>query len=154
MMEVFETSGAAAVVALEEVPGEEVHQYGIARPRSEAGEVFELDDLIEKPSLAEAPGNLAVAARYVFAPEVFDFLEATPPGKGEEIQLTDAIRAMIHSGRKVLGLRLRPEERRFDIGNFESYFAAFAEFALADPQYGAGLRRRLQHLLSGSMAGG
>ncbi len=147
MIELFESSGAAAVVALEEVPREEVSQYGIARPRHGAGEAFELDDLVEKPGVDEAPSNLAVAARYVFAPEIFTFLETTPPGKGEEIQLTDAIRAMIRAGHKVLGLRLGPDERRYDIGHFESYFTAFVEFALADPQYGSTLRRHLEGLL-------
>jgi UTP--glucose-1-phosphate uridylyltransferase len=152
MIERFETSRAAAVVALVEVPMEEVVHYGIAKPRHEAGEVFELDDLVEKPGVAEAPSNLAVAARYVFSPAIFDCLERTPPGKGGEIQLTDAIRLLIREGRKVLGVRLMPNERRFDIGNFESYFLAFAEFALADPQYGTGLRRRLMELLDASGA--
>ena len=106
-----------------------------------------MDDLIEKPGVSEAPSNLAVAARYVFSPAIFDCLEITPPGKGDEIQLTDAIRALIERGRTVLGVRLRAEERRFDIGNFESYFLAFAEFALADPQCGPVLRNRMEELL-------
>jgi UTP--glucose-1-phosphate uridylyltransferase len=78
---------------------------------------------------------------------VFDYLERTPPGKGDEIQLTDAVRIMIDDGRRVLGVRLPPGQNRFDIGNFESYFQAFAEFALADPQYGPALRRRLADLI-------
>ena len=78
---------------------------------------------------------------------IFDCLEKTPPGKGDEIQLTDAIRLLIRSGRKVLGVRLAPDEPRFDIGNFESYFSSFVEFALADPQYGLALRDRLKVLL-------
>lgn len=147
MIELFESSGAAAVVAFEEVPRADVSQYGIGQPRHRAGEVFELDDLVEKPSVDSAPSNLAVAARYVFAPEIFGFLESTLPGKNEEIQLTDAIRAMIRAGRKVLGMRLSAHERRYDIGNFESYFAAFVEFALADPQHGKALRRHLESLL-------
>jgi len=147
MLERFETSRAAAVIAFEEVPGEEVNRYGIAQPCGEAGEVFELEDLIEKPDIAEAPSNLAVASRYVFSPAIFDCLEKTPPGKGDEIQLTDAIRMLIREGRKVLGVRLTGTERRFDIGNFESYFLAFAEFALADEQYGPALRARMKELL-------
>jgi UTP--glucose-1-phosphate uridylyltransferase len=86
----------------------------------------------------EAPSNLAVAARYVFSPVIFDKLKETRPGKGDEIQLTDAIQLVLSSGGKGLGVRLRPDERRFDIGNFGSYFRAFVEFALADPQYGDG----------------
>jgi len=148
MVHRFESSRADAVIALQEVAAEDVVRYGIARPRGEINEVFELEDLVEKPAVAEAPSNLAVAARYVFSPAIFDYLEKTPPGKGGEIQLTDAIRLLIRSGRKVLGIRLTLEEPRFDIGNFESYFAAFAEFALADPQYGPALRSRLEALLA------
>ena len=144
MIEHFERSGADAVVAFEQVAAEEVSQYGIALPGATSGDVFELADLIEKPSPNEAPSRLAVAARYVFSPRIFEYLERTRPGKGGEIQLTDAVRAMIADGRKAYGLRLAPNERRFDIGNFESYFLAFTEFALADAQFGALLRRTLR----------
>lgn len=148
MTEAFETQQADAVIALEEVAAEDVVNYGIARPRGKRNMIFELDDLVEKPAVAEAPSNLAVAARYVFSPLIFEYLERTLPGKGEEIQLTDAIRSLIHDGRRVLGVRLPPGEKRFDIGNFESYFQAFAEFALADPQYGPALRDHLAGLLN------
>ena len=137
---------AAAVVAFEEVPDAEVSNYGIARPRT-SGEVFEIADLIEKPSRQDAPSNLAIAARYVLSPHVFEALQKTPPGKGGEIQLTDAIRTLMREGGRVYGVRLHASERRYDIGNFESYFEAFVEFALADPKFGAGLRRRLEELL-------
>lgn len=150
MIEAFESQRADAVIALEEVPPEDVVHYGIARPRGKPDTVFELDDLVEKPSMAEAPSNLAVAARYVFSPVIFDYLRKTPPGKGDEIQLTDAIRMLIQDGRRVLGVRLTSGEKRFDIGNFESYFQAFAEFALADPQYGPALRTHLSGLLKGA----
>ena len=143
----FESSGADGVIALEEVPREEVVHYGIVESRDAVDDVFELKDMIEKPSVAEAPSNLAAAARYVFSAAIFDYLEKTPRGKGNEIQLTDAIRMMIADGRKMLGVRLSPGERRFDIGNFDSYFSTFAEFALADPQYGPALRTHLRELL-------
>jgi len=147
MIEEFSRSRADAVIAFEEVSREEVIHYGIAKPRQPDREIFELADVIEKPGVAEAPSNLAVAARYVFAPGIFALLMETAPGKGGEIQLTDAIRALIKKGGKVLGLRLAPGERRFDIGNFESYFQAFCEFALADPRYGTSLRQYVQQLL-------
>lgn len=147
MIEQFETREADAVVALEEVPRREVVHYGIAKPKGAMDDVFELADLVEKPTVEEAPSTLAVAARYVFSPAIFDCLVATRPGKGGEIQLTDAIRMLIDQGRRVLGIRLNQGERRFDIGNFESYFLAFAEFALADPQSGGALRERLKTLL-------
>ena len=147
MIEQFQASGADAVVALEEVPRPEVVHYGIAQPKGADDDVFELADLVEKPSAEEAPSNLAVAARYVFSPAIFDCLAATRPGKGGEIQLTDAIRMLIERGRRVLGVRLGSHEKRFDIGNFESYFLAFAEFALADPHLGGTLRRKLAAML-------
>jgi len=142
----FTERRAVAVIAFEEVPPAEVHQYGIASARGD-GEIFEIDDLVEKPSPQEAPSNLAIAARYVLSPVVFDALQQTPPGKGGEIQLTDAIRALIRAGGRAYGVRLHPSERRYDIGNFDAYFRAFVEFALADDRFGAPLRRYLEELL-------
>jgi UTP--glucose-1-phosphate uridylyltransferase len=147
MVKEFSRTGADAVIAFETVPAEDVVYYGIAQPRGTAGAVFELADIIEKPSAAEAPSRLAVAARYVFRPSIFEWLAKTPPGKGGEIQLTDAIRLLLKNGGKVLGMQLAPGERRFDIGNFESYFQAFIEFALADPRHGAELRAFVDRLL-------
>jgi len=102
--------------------------------------------VIEKPSVAEAPSNLAIAARYVFAPTIFEALSRTKPGKNGEIQLTDAIRLLLQDGRKVFGMTLRGE-RRYDIGNFDSYFRAFVEFALADDRHGAALREYVEQLI-------
>jgi UTP--glucose-1-phosphate uridylyltransferase len=147
MTSVFERERADVVVAFEEVPAEDVVHYGIAKPQGTPGELFELADLIEKPSVSEAPSRLAVAARYVFSPVIFDALAQTKPGKGGEIQLTDAIRQLLQQGHKGIGVRLTPQERRFDIGNFESYFQAFFEFALHDPQYGTALREHARKLL-------
>ena len=147
MIEHFEKTGADGVIAFEEVPPGDVVHYGIAKPRDATGDVFPLDDLVEKPIAAEAPSNLAVAARYVFSPAIFDYLADTPPGVGNEIQLTDAIRRMIADGLEFLGVRLPKTETRFDIGNFEAYFQAFAEFALADPQYGRSFRDFLKRLV-------
>jgi len=146
MTEVYRTREAAAVIAFEEVPRHEVGQYGIASPRDD-GEVFEIADLVEKPSPADAPSNLAIAARYVLSPGVFDALSTTKRGKGGEIQLTDAIRTVIRNGGRAYGVRLGPAERRYDVGNFESYFEAFVAFALADPKFGAALRHRLENML-------
>jgi UTP--glucose-1-phosphate uridylyltransferase len=148
MIEAFEGGRADAVVALEEVPPEEVVHYGIATPRTSTAGAFALADIVEKPSMAESPSNLAVAARYVFSSAIFDCLERTRPGKGNEIQLTDAIRRLIREGGKVLGVCLGPGEHRYDIGTFETYFRAFAEFALTDPQYGQSLRAHLEQLLA------
>jgi UTP--glucose-1-phosphate uridylyltransferase len=149
----FREQQAAAVIAFEEVPPHEVGQYGIAQPKpGDNGELFEIEDLVEKPSPREAPSNLAIAARYVLSPAIFDALAETRRGKGGEIQLTDAIRAVIRGGGKAYGVRLRHGERRYDIGNFQAYFEAFVEFALADPKFGPELRRYLEDMLHVSHA--
>lgn len=152
MIDIFREESADAVIAFETVPREDVVNYGIAQPvdngLADAGKPFRLAGIIEKPSPQDAPSCLAVAARYVLRPVIFDHLRQTPPGKGEEIQLTDAIQRLIEAGGKVLGVRLPENERRFDIGNFESYFRAFLEFALADEEYGPSLRGFLEKSLA------
>jgi UTP--glucose-1-phosphate uridylyltransferase len=146
MTRCYEEKDAEAVIAFEEVPSGEVSQYGIARAKSD-DEIFEIADLVEKPRPGEAPSNLAIAARYVLSPAIFDALAKTQRGRGGEIQLTDAIRAVIRDGGRAYGVRLRPGERRYDIGNFQSYFEAFVAFALADPKFGSALRRHLLDVL-------
>jgi len=146
MTQLFQEKGAAAVIAFEEVPDSEVHHYGIAQPK-ESGTVFQLADVVEKPSAEEAPSNFAIAARYVFAPSIFEAIQRTQPGKGGEIQLTDAVRLLIAEGAPVYGMCLHPAEKRYDIGNFDSYFRAFVEFALADEKHGPALRRYLEEVI-------
>lgn len=153
MVAEFESRGADAVIAFEEVAAEEVVHYGIARPKGAVGEVFELADIVEKPAVTEAPSRMAVAGRYVLAPRIFELLAATTPGKGGEIQLTDALRALLRSGGRIFGVRLPPGEQRYDVGNFESYYQAFLEFALADEQYGAGMRAYVERLLASGKRG-
>lgn len=149
MARAFIDRQADAIVAFEQVPLSEVHHYGIAKPKAD-GEIFEIADVIEKPSQSEAPSNLAIAARYVLAPKIFEAIKKTKPGKGGEIQLTDAIRLIIQNGGKVYGMKLVNGERRFDIGNYESYFRAFVEFALADEKHGAALREFVEQLIHDS----
>ena len=152
IIDVFEAEQASAVIAFEEVPREEVVHYGIARPGAAGNGFFELAGIIEKPNPDDAPSQLAVAARYVFGYEIFEYLHRTTAGTGDEIQLTDAIAAMIADGRRVLGVSLPSHEQRYDIGNFPSYFRAFFEFALQDPQYGEELRRYATERLAAGTA--
>src|SRR5919201_621309 len=117
MIRCYRERNAAAVIAFEEVPRDEVSQYGIARPGGAPGaaaapgtpggdgELFEILDLVEKPAVADAPSNLAIAARYVLSPAIFDALARTRRGKGGEIQLTDGIRALIAGGGSAWGVR-------------------------------------------------
>ncbi|MEZ4614599.1 MAG: UTP--glucose-1-phosphate uridylyltransferase [Caldilineaceae bacterium] len=151
MTDCFEANNAAAVIAFEEVPPTEVFRYGVAKPKEPGshrnGDFFAIADLIEKPDVEEAPSNLAIAARYVFAPAIFDALGRIKAGKGGEIQLTDAVRLLLHEGHKVYGISLGPNEERYDIGNFESYFRAFVDFALADERYGESVRKHLEDVV-------
>lgn len=135
MIDVFESKSAEIVVAFEEVHPEKTDQFGIAAIHSdqESLPVFELKDLVEKPGLDEAPSNLAIAGRYVLSHEIFKELKYTRPGKKGEIQLTDAIAKLTRSGARAYGVRLGPGERRYDVGNIDSYTEAFVDFAMADP---------------------
>ncbi|MGD9200949.1 MAG: UTP--glucose-1-phosphate uridylyltransferase [Chitinispirillia bacterium] len=145
MSKCFVENKAAAVIAFEKVPHSEVHRYGIANPKDN-NEIFEIEDLIEKPSQDEAPSNLAIAARYIFSPIIFDAIKETPVGKNGEFQITDSIRLLIENGEKVYGASLRDGEQRYDIGNFQAYFRAFIEFALSDKTHGDVLREYLKKL--------
>ncbi len=151
LIDAFEARGAAAAIAFEEVEPDDVVHYGIADPAEALpgfdGSVFRVRGLVEKPSVAEAPSRLAIAGRYVVGSGIFDALRRTRPGKGGEIQLTDALRILLDDGQPIIGLRMRAGERRHDIGNFESYFRSFLHFALRDPEHGAELRRTLRNEL-------
>jgi UTP--glucose-1-phosphate uridylyltransferase len=130
---------AAAMVAVEKVPEQETFRYGIVDingAESPPGEPVAMTDIVEKPPLGMAPTNLAVAARYVFSPAIFEALKRTPPDRQGEMQLTDAIKLLIQRGEPVYAWPLPPDQVRYDVGNFESYFRAFVEFALADERYG------------------
>ena len=83
-----------SMIALQRVPRADVGRYGIVAPLRQEGRLVEIDDLVEKPSVEDAPSDLAVLGRYILSPKIFDKLETTQPGAGGEIQLTDAIRAL------------------------------------------------------------
>lgn len=147
MSDVYEQHQAAAVIAVEEVPPDQVKHYGVVKPETD-DDIFIISDIVEKPAPADAPSNFAVAGRYVFSPIIFDMIRRVKPDKKGEIQLTDAIRMICQTGRRVMGVKLRPEETRYDIGNYYSYFATFLEFALADPEHGPRLREHLKAVLA------
>lgn len=141
MVEVHAQQGAAATIAVQRVSPEATRKYGIIAPAEDIrGTWVRLTDIVEKPGPEEAPSNLAVCARYVFAPALFEFLRTTAPGHGGEVQLTDAIRAMIAAGLPVYAVPLAADESRLDVGDFPSYARAFMQVMLAHPQFGKGLR--------------
>ena len=148
MASVFEERRASCVIAVEEVPLAETFHYGIVQPEAGDSEEFRILNLVEKPRPEDAPSRYAIAGRYIFSPLIFDMIRRVAPDKRGEIQLTDAIQFLCEEGRRVIAVKLRPNEKRYDIGNFPSYFESFVEFALADPLYGQEFRKVLERLLA------
>jgi UTP--glucose-1-phosphate uridylyltransferase len=147
MVELFENRSASCVIAVEEVPREDTSHYGVIEPGEVVDGGIRIVNLVEKPKPEDAPSNLAIAGRYIFSPIIFDMIRAIAPDKRGEVQITDAIQRLCDEGRRVLAVQLPAGEKRYDIGNFPSYFETFVEFALADPLYGAEFRDKLKRLL-------
>jgi UTP--glucose-1-phosphate uridylyltransferase len=137
---------AGCAIAVRDVPRDQTGRYGIVSIDGEA-EVARVTGIVEKPDPAQAPSTLAVAARYVMTPAIFDALRATPIGATGELELTDAIARLIADGIPVVALRLGDVERH-DVGTHESYAAAFLAFALADPDHGPRTRQLARRLLA------
>jgi UTP--glucose-1-phosphate uridylyltransferase len=149
MIQAHHELGAAAVVAVERVPSEETFRYGIVRlddAEPPAGRPVQVRELVEKPPAGTAPSQLAIAARYVLSPTIFEALAQTSPDHRGEIQLTDAIQLLVRMEQPVYAWPLPPAVRRYDVGRFDTYFRAFVDFALADERYGALFR---QYISSG-----
>lgn len=125
----FQTS----IVGVQEVPWEDVSKYGIISPASGnralscSKGIKAVSDLIEKPKIDQAPSNLAVIGRYILEPEIFSILEAVSPGKGNEIQLTDALR-ILNKQKQIISCTI--QGNRYDIGDKFGYIQATIEFAL------------------------
>jgi UTP--glucose-1-phosphate uridylyltransferase len=134
------------VVVLEEVPREKVHRYGvIAGTEIEPG-LFKITDLVEKPDPSKAPSNLAIAGRYLLVPEIFEHIDATPRGKNNEIQLTDALRSMVKN-RPMYGLKLNG--KRYDIGNRLDFLKTNIIYGLRRPDLRDDLADYIRELAAG-----
>ena len=134
-----------SVVALEEVPLEKVNRYGIIDGIDQGEGVYRVSDFIEKPEPDQAPSNLAFAGRYVFMPDIFDFLVQTGRGKNNEIQLTDAMRQMAQS-RPMFGARI--EGKRHDIGNTLDFIKTNIHYALKHPELKGPLAEYIKALVN------
>lgn len=148
LLGVYEST-AAPVLALMEVPAEDVSAYGVveAEPVRHNGQddrLFRIRGLVEKPGPSETPSNLAIIGRYVLTPEIFDSIEAIKPGRGGEIQLTDALRHLLES-RPIYGYRFKG--RRYDAGDKLGFLKATVELALERPDLGAPFREYLRNLV-------
>ena len=148
--ELFEGLRASCIIAVEEVEQSETSHYGIIDPGEGEEDWVRVKNLVEKPSPEKAPSRFAIAGRYAFSPLIFDMIRRVKPDKRGEIQLTDAIQLLCEEGKRVIALKLPSTDKRYDIGNFPSYFETFVEFALADPLYGADFRKALIKILERS----
>ena len=130
LIDVYSDLGGS-VLGVQEVPAETVSNYGIVTPRAVKPNIWQAMDLIEKPTQEEAPSRLAVLGRYILDPEIFSILEKTQPGRGGEIQLTDAIRVL--AGQQAV-YAYNFFGRRYDIGDKEGFLEATVEQALKRPE--------------------
>ena len=120
------------VIAVEEVPEDKVDRYGIVGGKKVSNTIMELSELVEKPAVGKAPSNLAIAGRYILTPEIFRALEQTPRGKGNEVQLTDALHLLM---KKEMLVSNMIEGKRYDIGNKLDFLKTTVEFALKREEF-------------------
>lgn len=146
LLKIFNNFGKS-VVALEEVPSLNVNRYGIISGKTIDGQLLLLDDLIEKPTPGNAPSNLAVASRYIFTPEIFDYLEKLKPGLNNELQLTDAMRAMVKD-HQMYGWKF--EGKRYDIGSKIDFLKTNVTYGLKREDIGDEFRVWLKEITSSS----
>jgi len=133
----------APIIGVQEVEPDDVSQYGIIAPEPVGPGLFRVTDLVEKPARNEAPSRLAVIGRYILTPDIFPALEKTPPGKNQEIQLTDALRTVAHSSPMYAYLI---QGKRYDAGDKLGFLKATVEFGLKHPEVGARFARYLKTL--------
>ncbi len=147
LLDIYEFYGAS-VVALMEVPSENISAYGVvdADPVDHNGShnrLYRIRNMVEKPKAQDAPSNLAIIGRYVLTPEIFDAIDAIGPGSGGEIQLTDALKHLLRN-RPIYGYRF--EGSRYDAGDKLGFLKATVEFALKRKDLGAPFREYLKGL--------
>lgn len=144
MLEVSRQKGGG-VIALQRVPKTETHLYGIIRGEQVDERIYRIEEMVEKPKPDQAPSNLAVIGRYVLPPEIFPILENIPPGKGGEIQLTDALQELAHR-MPLYGYEFMGD--RYDAGDKLGYLQANIAFALKRPHMAERLRAFIAEILT------
>ncbi len=131
MIEIFEDKNEP-IIGVQKVAREDVSKYGIVKYSEQENSLYQVEDLIEKPDIKEAPSNLAILGRYVITPDIFPLLAETKPGKGNEIQLTDALKSLAEK-RTVQAYDFIG--KRYDVGNKFGYLQATVELALKYSDY-------------------
>lgn len=143
MIGAYERTGSS-VLALKKVVGREVSLYGCVAARPAGDNLVDVSDIVEKPAPEEAPSDLGVMGRYVLTPRIFESIAGTKPGRGNEIQLTDAIKGLLPD-EKVYGYTF--SEGRFDAGNKIDFLKATVEFALERDDLGPDFRSFLEEVV-------
>jgi UTP--glucose-1-phosphate uridylyltransferase len=133
------------VIAVETVPWEKVSRYGITGGVKLSDKVLQLNELIEKPERDKAPSNLAIAGRYILTPEIFSAIEQTARGKGNEIQLTDALRLLMKKENIIATI---VEGKRYDIGNKLDYLKTTVDFALKRKEFAAPFEAYMREIIN------
>ncbi|MCG5515973.1 MULTISPECIES: UTP--glucose-1-phosphate uridylyltransferase GalU [unclassified Ectothiorhodospira] len=141
MVDVYEEYGCS-ILGVEDVPEDETHKYGVVSPERVSDRLWDVKAIVEKPSPADAPSNMAVVGRYILTPRIFDLIENTGKGAGGEIQLTDAISDLL-SEQRVLAQRFKGT--RYDCGSKLGYLQATVEYALKHPDLADDFRGYLQN---------
>ena len=142
MIEVYERY-QCSVVAVERIPRDRISGYGVIAGRPIEERIYRLDDVVEKPAPEEAPSDLAIVGRYILTPEIFDALAKVKPGKGGEIQLTDALRRLL---KHQVIYAYEFQGIRYDAGTTLGFLKAAVEFALRRPDIGEEFRTYLRSL--------
>ncbi len=140
LMNTFYKYGGTTI-AIEKVPEEKIERYGIIKGTEISDSVYEVEDMVEKPSLQDTPSNLAITGRYILVPEIFDHIKNVNPGVGGEIQLTDAMRSLD----EVYGYVF--DGKIYDIGNTVEWLKSSIEIALTDDSVKDELKEYLRELL-------
>ena len=145
LMAAYEANPTFAALTVEQVPIEDSYRYGMVKPASEIAETaFEINGLVEKPTAEESPSDYAIAGRYIFDPEIFDWIRRTPAGVGNEQQITDSIRIGMEGGKRVWCSPLLAGEKRYDIGNFKSFCEAFTAMCMLDAELAPSVLKALR----------
>ncbi len=133
------------VVAVQEVPSKDIHKYGIIAIKKQfSPNLFQVKELVEKPSPTQAPSNLAIVGRYVLSPQIFDSLEEIGGGASGEVQLTDGIQNLLFSGEKVFAYKI--QGARYDIGDPLGYIKANIAMSLKNSEYSDDMMQFLEEL--------
>ncbi|MFH1773817.1 MAG: UTP--glucose-1-phosphate uridylyltransferase GalU [Methanobacteriota archaeon] len=142
LIDVFEKYGSS-VIAVEKVSREKISSHGIIKGKK-TGEVYKIEDLVEKPKPEKAPSDLGIIGRYILTPEIFECMEKVKPGVGREIQLTDALR-ILKEKQEIYAYEFKG--KRYDIGNKLDWLKSSIEIALGSEEIGKELRTYLREIL-------